>query len=191
MQKQMCTGVKFVQLSLRKKAHKMHVSGNAEAAGKHFQLRLQRAFAGNHKFRVRVVLLENCKSAQARCHAFLGDQPARLHDLPFAVSRRFSVHQWKLIQRDSSAINAKCFRGAPKLSQSIGKRLRTREHERDGVEKTPKFARIIFNLWFMRDVRAVERYNAWLVPLLDKWKQVHAGMAEINVHQISSVAPQQ
>src|SRR5262245_62370109 len=43
----------------------------------------------------------------------------------------------------------------------------------------------------MCDVRAVERYNTRLVPLLDKRKQVHARMAEINVHQISSVAPQQ
>src|SRR5207248_5372792 len=88
--------------------------------------------------------------------------------------------------RDSSAINAKFFLGAPELSQSIGERLRTGEHERDGIEKTPQFAGIIFNLWFIRDVCAVERYNARFVPLFDKRKQVHAGMAEINVDRKST-----
>src|SRR5437016_1047273 len=43
----------------------------------------------------------------------------------------------------------------------------------------------------MGDVGAVERYNTGLVPLLDKRKQVHTSVAEINVHQIGSVAPQQ
>ncbi len=77
------------------------------------------------------------------------------------------------------------------MRQSVSKRLRTGEHKRDRIEKTPQFAGIIFNLWFTRDVRAVERYNTRLVPLLDKREQMHARMAEINVHQISSVAAQQ
>jgi len=77
------------------------------------------------------------------------------------------------------------------VAVTIGERLRTGEYERDRIEKTPQFAGIIFNLWFMRDVGAMERYYARLVPLLDKRKQVHARMAEVNVHQISSVAAQQ
>ena len=101
------------------------------------------------------------------------------------------MHQREFIQRDSGPIDAKLFRRAPQLGQSIGERLRTREYERDGIEKTPQFAGIVLNLWFMRDVCAVERYNAGLVSLLDKRKEMHAGMAEINVHQISSVAAQQ
>src|SRR5882724_737365 len=36
----------------------------------------------------------------------------------------------------------------------------------------------------------MERHHAWFVPFLDERKQVHAGVAEINMHQINA-APRQ
>ena len=73
------------------------------------------------------------------------------------------------------------------MNQPVNKRLGTREHKRDRIEKTAQFCRIILDLGFVGDVGAMERYDAWLVPLLDERKQVHAGMAEINMHEVGAV----
>src|SRR5256886_11279030 len=54
------------------------------------------------------------------------------------------------------------------LFRSISERLGTREHEWNGTKKTPQFCRIILDLGFVRNVSAMERDHAWLVPLLDK-----------------------
>ena len=73
------------------------------------------------------------------------------------------------------------------MDQPVSQRLGTREDERDCIKKTTQFARIIFDLGFVCDVRAMERYHARFVPLLDEREQVHAGMAKINVHKIGAV----
>src|SRR5215471_4983614 len=165
----------------------MHVPENAQSACEHFQFWLQRAFASDEKFRAGIVLLKNCKSAQAGGHAFLWNQSACLDYFPFPVSRRFSIDKGEFIERDSSAIKAQLFGGASQLGQSFGERLGAGEDEWDSIEQTLQLSGVIFNLRFMRDIGAMERYDTRFMPLLNKRKQVHASMAEINMHEISAV----
>src|SRR6266481_3144994 len=129
MQKQMRTRIKLEQFPLRQKSNKVYVSKNPQSICEHLQFRLERSFAGNEKFRFGIILLENCKSSQARCNAFFRNQPARLHDSPFAIARRLPVHKWKFIKRDTSAIDSQFFRRTTQADQSVNQRLRTRKHE--------------------------------------------------------------
>jgi hypothetical protein len=93
----------------------------------------------------------------------------------------------KFTQRDAGAIDAQFLWRTAQMNQPISERLGTREHEWNRTKKTPQFCRIILDLGFVRNVSAMERDHAWLVPLLDKRKQVHAGMAKIDMHKIGAV----
>src|SRR4030095_7978103 len=136
MQKQMRTRIKLEEFPLRKKPNKVYVSKNSQSIGEHFQFWLEWSFAGNEEFRFGIVLLKNRKGAQACRNTLLRNQPARLHDSPFAIARRLPVHEWKFIERDTGAINPQFFRRTTQVDQPVGERLGTSKHEWNCVEKT-------------------------------------------------------
>src|SRR6266481_5758451 len=119
MQKQMRSRIKLKQFPLRQKPNEMYVSKDPQSVGKHLQFWLERSFASDEKFRFGIVFLKNRKSAQARRNALFRNQPARLHDSPFSVGRWLSVHEWKFIERDTSAIDSQLFRRATQANQSV------------------------------------------------------------------------
>src|SRR5690348_2549121 len=95
MQEQMAAAIELHQLQLREKAKKVHIAGNSQSAGEHFQFVLQWSFSSDKKLRARIIFFEHRKSAKARGDAFLRNQSARLDDFPFAVTRRLSIYEWK------------------------------------------------------------------------------------------------
>src|SRR5205814_5906036 len=117
------------------KSNKVYVSKNPQSICEHFQLWLERSFAGNEKLRFRIVLLKNRKGTQARCNSLFRNQPARLHHPPFAIARRLPVHEWKFIDRHTSAIDSQFFRRTAQVNQPVNQRLGPRKHEWNRIEK--------------------------------------------------------
>src|SRR5437660_12084808 len=109
---------------------------------------------------------------------------ARLHYLPASIWRWLSIDKWKFIQWNAGAINSQLLGRTTKAEQSIGERLRTRQNQRHKIKQAAQLYRIIGDVVLDRDVGAVERNYARLVPLLDKRQQMHASVTKINVHEI-------
>src|ERR1051325_7430091 len=184
MQENVGTPVKLDQLLGREEADKMHVARNSQTGSEHLQFRLERSLAGNEKFSARMVFFENGEGAQAGGDAFFRNQSAGLHHPPAAVRRRLPVHHRKFIERNTGAIDAELLRRTTELREAIGERLRAGEHKRHEPEQAAQLSAIVRDLFLDRDIRAMKRNNARLVPLLDERQEVHSGVSKINVHDI-------
>ena len=134
--------------------------------------------------RVRKFLLENRESAKRSGHPFLRNEAARLHEFPAAIARRLATNEWKFIQRDAGPINPQALRRAPQGQKPIGQRSGTREDQRNGVEQAAQFRAVIANVFFLRDIRAVKRNDTRLIPAFDEGQEMHAGVPEIDMHQV-------
>ena len=187
----MRAGVKLQQFRLGEKSAEMNLVDDPEFLGQFFQVRLERTFAGDDQLGVRKFLLENREGAKRSGHPFLRDEPASLHESPAAILRRLAANKGKFIQRDAGPIDPQAFRRTPQGQQPIRQRVGTRQDERDGVEQVAQFRTVIADVFFLRDIGAVKRNDTRLVPALDEGQEMHAGMPEIDMHQVRAAPLQQ
>src|ERR1041384_3922495 len=154
-------------------------------------MRLERSLARNDQFRVWKFLLENCEGAERSRHAFFRDQPAGLDETPAAVGGRIAPNKRKFVERNAGAIDPQTFRRTTEREQTFRERFRARQDERHRVEQILQLRSVIANILFLGDVGAVKRNDTRFVPALDERQQMHAGMPEINMHQVGATPFQQ
>ena len=106
-----------------------------------------------------------------------------------AALRRGALHRRELRQGDARTIQAYLIRRAADGLEPLRERFRTRQHQRDKREELLHFAEILRLMRARHHVRAVEGDKRGPLPPLQERAQMHAGVPEINVHQIRAPPP--
>ena len=163
MQEKMRAGVELHQFRLGKKAAEMNLVDDPEFLGQFFQVRLERAFAGDDQLGVREFLLENGERAKRSGDPFFRNQAAGLHESPAAVRGRLAANKGKFIQRHAGPVDAQTLRRTTEGQEPIRQRLRTRQDERDGVKQIPQLRAVIADVLFFARRRRHEtkRHTAY------------------------------
>ncbi len=169
----------------------MDLSHDPQLFDQFLQMRLERALPRDAQFGQRKFFLKNGERAQRGGDAFFRNQPAGLEQPPAPIDRRFPPHIRELVQRQPRTIDPQTLRRAPQLDQPIRKRTTARKHQRHRAEELLQLRAVIADVLLLRDIGAMKRNHARLIPALDERQQVHAGVAEINVHQIGAAPLQQ
>ena len=106
--------------------------------------------------------------------------------MPCAVGRHLAFHQGELRQGNPGAIEANLLVRTADVLEPLRQGLRARKHQRHQREEFLHGVEILRLMLARHHVRTVKGDDRWALPPLHERAEMHASVAEINMHHISA-----